>query len=290
MLQDHEISTLALEVSQFIQVFAPVIRESTPHLYLSAMPQTPSSSPLRQLWLHHLQNDLSVTLAHPPSWPAEILTLQGHTSAVTSVAYSPDGSHIVSGSRDKTIRVWNPTTGQCTAGPFQGHTATVTSVAYSPDGSHIVSGSWDNTIRVWNPTTGQCMAGPFQGHTETVSSVAYSPDGSHIVSGSRDNTIRVWNPTTGQCMAGPFLGHNAHFITVLTPSVEGPASFMAQKMYQQADGWIELSNGACFCWVPPWGRNGFCLPIHSLVISEHEPYQLDCMNFMYGDSWISCWK
>jgi WD40 repeat protein len=96
------------------------------------MPQTPSSSPLRQLWLKHLQNHLSVTLGHPLSWPAEVLTLQGHTSGVTSVAYSPDGSHIVSGSEDNTIRVWNPTTGQCIAGPFQGHTNWVTSVAYSP--------------------------------------------------------------------------------------------------------------------------------------------------------------
>jgi WD40 repeat protein len=184
------------------------MRESTPHLYLSAMPQTPSSSPLRQLWVNHLQNHLSVTLGHPLSWPAEVLTLQGHTS-VTSVAYSPDGSHIVSGSEDNTIRVWNPTTGQCIAGPFQGHTSWVSSVAYSPDGSHIVSGSWDNTIRVWNPTTGQCIAGPFQGHTHWVTSVAYSPDGSHIVSGSWDNTIRVWNPTTGQCIAGPFQGHTS---------------------------------------------------------------------------------
>ena len=119
--QGHEISNLASEASQFIQVFAPVMRESTPHLYLSAMPQTPSSSLLRQLWLLHLQNHLSVTLGHPLSWPAEILTLQGHTDSVTCVAYSPDGSHIASGSEDMTIRVWNPTTGQCTAGPFQGH-------------------------------------------------------------------------------------------------------------------------------------------------------------------------
>ena len=86
------------------------------------MPQTPSNSPIRQLWINHLQNHLSVTLGHPLSWPAEILTLQGHRGYVTSVAYSPDGSHIVSGSWDKTIRVWSVTTGQSVAGPFQGHT------------------------------------------------------------------------------------------------------------------------------------------------------------------------
>ena len=72
-----------------------------------------------------------------------------NTNRVDSVVYSPDGSHIVSGSGDKTIRVWNAVTGQCVAGPFQGTTDYVSSVAYSPDGSHIVSSSWDKTIRVW---------------------------------------------------------------------------------------------------------------------------------------------
>jgi len=75
--------------------------------------------------------------------------LHGHTDPVTSVAYSPDGTHIVSGSWDNTIRVWNATTGQCVAGPFQEHTSSVPSVAYSPDGTHIVSGSDPCSIRVW---------------------------------------------------------------------------------------------------------------------------------------------
>ena len=109
---------------------------------------------------------------------------------VTSVAYSPDGSHIVSASQDKTIRVWGAATVQCVIGPFQGHTGIIASVSYSPDGSHIVSASQDKTIRVWNAATGQCVAGPFQGHTDFVTSVAYSPDGSHIVSGSWNKTIR----------------------------------------------------------------------------------------------------
>ena len=188
-------------------MFAPVLRESTPHLYLSAMFQTPTNSPLCKLWIDHLQKHVSAISGHPAHWPAEIHTLYGHTDCIISVTYSPDGRDIVSGSQDNTIRVWNATTAQCVAGPFQVYTTHVICVAYSSDWRHIASGSQDNIIRVWNATTGQCVAGPFQGHTDWVTSVAYSSSGIHIVSGSWDNTIRVWNATTGQCVIGPFQGH-----------------------------------------------------------------------------------
>jgi WD40 repeat protein len=80
--------------------------------------------------------------------------LTGHTHWVTSVAFSPDGSRIVSGSDDKTIRLWDATTGEQIGDPLVGHTDWVRSVAFSPDGSRIVSGSDDKTIRLWNATTG----------------------------------------------------------------------------------------------------------------------------------------
>jgi WD40 repeat protein len=75
--------------------------------------------------------------------------LTGHTHWVRSVAFSPDGSRIVSGSADETIRIWNATTGKQIGKPLEGHTELVNSVAFSPDGSRIVSGSSDETIRIW---------------------------------------------------------------------------------------------------------------------------------------------
>jgi len=131
----------------------------------------------------------------------------GHTNMVLSVAFSPEGQRIVSGSSDRTIRVWSTTMGETVAGPFTGHTGTVRSVAFSPDGHRIISGSEDRTIRVWNATTEEIVAGPFTGHTDSVSSVAFLPYGERIVSGSEDGTIRVWNATTGETVAGPFTGH-----------------------------------------------------------------------------------
>ena len=78
----------------------------------------------------------------------------GHSDSVNSVAFSPDGQHIVSGSQDQTICVWDAMTGETVAGPFRGHLSRVTSVAFSPDGQHIVSGSADQTICVWDAMTG----------------------------------------------------------------------------------------------------------------------------------------
>jgi len=68
---------------------------------------------------------------------------------VSSVAYSPDGRHIISGSDDKMIRIWDAETGAAVGKPLEGHTKSVSSVAYSPDGQHIVSGSLDQTTHVW---------------------------------------------------------------------------------------------------------------------------------------------
>ena len=75
--------------------------------------------------------------------------LKGHTDWVTSVAFSPDGKHIVSGSWDKSVQVWDALTGGKLK-ELKGHTNLVTLVAFSPDGNHIISGSYNNLAQVWD--------------------------------------------------------------------------------------------------------------------------------------------
>ncbi|CAE6431748.1 unnamed protein product [Rhizoctonia solani] len=133
--------------------------------------------------------------------------LEGHTDWVYSVAFSPEGTRVVSGSKDCTVRIWNAHTGTLIGEPLVGHSDAVFSIAFSPDGTRIVSGSRDKTIRMWDAYTGKTVLGPLQGHLDWVSAVSVSPDGTRIVSGSRDLTIRVWDAQTGYTLAGPFQGH-----------------------------------------------------------------------------------
>ena len=79
-------------------------------------------------------------------------TLKGHSYGVLSVAYSPDGTKIISGSGDETVKIWDANTGKCLK-TLEGHSNTVQSLAYSPDGTKIISGSLDDTIKIWDANT-----------------------------------------------------------------------------------------------------------------------------------------
>ena len=144
-------------------------------------------------------------------------TLKGHTDRVRSVAYSPDGSQIASGSVDSAIRIWDAETGGHIR-TLEGHTGTVWAAAYSPDGSQIASGGADKTIRIWNAKTGEHVR-TLTGHQNDVRSAAYSPDGSQIASGSQDNTIRIWNAETGEHIR-TLTGHS-HWIISAAYSPDG---------------------------------------------------------------------
>ncbi|EMD32007.1 hypothetical protein CERSUDRAFT_99715 [Gelatoporia subvermispora B] len=137
----------------------------------------------------------------------DIFTLSGHTGGILSIAVSRDGTRIASGGVDKTVRIWDVSTGTAVGSPLDGHSDVVRSVAFSPDGTHVVSGLDDHAIRVWNLKTGTTVVGPIKGHTRGVRSVTYSPDGTRIVSGSDDGTIRIWDAKTGAAVGEPLRGH-----------------------------------------------------------------------------------
>lgn len=125
-----------------------------------------------------------------------IRILEGHTGQVTSVAISSDGKIAVSGSRDKTVRVWDLQTGQ-TRNVLKGHFNDVESVAFTPDGMTIIFGSVDSTLRIWNLLTNEIRT-IFIGQLINVRSVAISPDCQTVLLGCTDGIVRICNILTGE--------------------------------------------------------------------------------------------
>ncbi|CAD8128937.1 unnamed protein product [Paramecium sonneborni] len=122
--------------------------------------------------------------------------LNGHTSSVNSVYFSPDGTTLVSGSDDNSINLWDFKTRKQKA-KLNGHFDSVNSVCLSPDGTTLASGSRDKSIYLWDVKTRKKKA-KLNGHTGSVNSVCLSPDGTTLASGSVDKSIRLWDIKTGQ--------------------------------------------------------------------------------------------
>jgi hypothetical protein len=123
---------------------------------------------------------------------------------VYSVAFSPDGRHVLTTSVEKAM-LWDASNGDQVR-TFKQDIWMVSSVAFSPDGRYVLTGTVDDkTARLWDASTGQQIRS-FAGHTDAVYSVAFSPDGRSVLTGSVDNTARLWDAATGQ-QTRSFVGH-----------------------------------------------------------------------------------
>jgi len=131
------------------------------------------------------------------NWSAEEGgTLKGHTEIVRSIAFSPDGTTLASGSDDNTIKLWSLQTGVVRQ-TLTGHGGEVNSIAFSPDGKMLASGSDDRTIKLWDPHMGN-LDGTLKNHSDSVRMVAFSPDGKLLLSKERENgPIKLWDTQTG---------------------------------------------------------------------------------------------
>ncbi|MEH1959058.1 MAG: hypothetical protein V7L05_04040 [Nostoc sp.] len=169
----------------------------------------------------------------------QIHTLQGHSSWVKSVAFSPDGKTLASGNDDKTIKLWDVKTG-AQIRTLQAHSGLVRSVAFSPDGKILASGSSDNTIKLWDVTTG-AQIHTIQAHSDSLRSVAFSPDGKTLASGSSDNTIKLWDVKTG----AQIRTLQAHSEWVWSVAFSPDGKTLASGSY---DNTIKLWDASGYCW------------------------------------------
>ncbi len=131
--------------------------------------------------------------------------LIGHSAAITSTCFSPDGKFVLSSSFDNTIKLWDASNGICLK-TFNGHTDRVYKAVFCSDLSKIASCSKDNSIKIWDVKSSNNI-NTLLGHEDAVYSVAFSPDGKHVLSSSEDKTIRIWDVETGECL-NTLKGHN----------------------------------------------------------------------------------
>ncbi len=179
----------------------------------------------------------STTIPTPTPRPygSFISSYRGHTKRVTTIAWSPNGANIASGSLDKTVQVW-PTNSTNHRLPFvyHGHEAGVRAVDWSPNSQRVVSGAEDKTVQLWDAFNGEHRI-LCQGHTDAVTAVAWSPDGNYIASASMDGTIRLWDATTGNPRY-VYRGHTDSVNTVCwSPDSQRLASGSSDKTVQIVD-------------------------------------------------------
>jgi WD40 repeat protein len=130
-----------------------------------------------------------------PSWILEH-TLVGHTDWVRTLTFTPDNKYIVSGSFDRTLRIWQVSTAKAVS-TLDKHSKGVFALTITPDNQILASGSWDEAIVLWNATDGSFLR-ELVGHKSSVRALAASQDSQYLLSGSFDRSIRCWRLSDGE--------------------------------------------------------------------------------------------
>lgn len=124
------------------------------------------------------------------------LPLHGHSDRVDVAIFDPSGQHVLTGSTDRTARIWDARTGKLLL-TLSGHRAMLTSVSYSPDGTRALTTSVDHTARLWDARSGTLLY-ELLGHSDVIEAGGFSPDGTRAITAGHDHIARVWDVHAGR--------------------------------------------------------------------------------------------
>jgi WD40 repeat protein/class 3 adenylate cyclase len=222
-----------------------------------------------------------------------LVSLQGHTGPVDSIAWSPDGKTLASGSTEGTVKLWEVATGKLLTS-LQAHTDSVWSLAWSPDGKTLASASRDQTVKLWNAAAGKLLTS-LQGHTGPVCSIAWSPDGRTLASGSYDHTVKLWDVAT----AKPVRSLQAHTSGVYSVTWNPDGRTLASGSDDRTVGLWDAAKGSLLStlrghtstvWSVAWSPDGktlaSCSIDHTVKLWEGpKPPEIDLAEYLRS-RWI----
>ncbi|KAL2890623.1 Vegetative incompatibility protein HET-E-1 [Ceratocystis lukuohia] len=230
---------LVHDAHRFFLFCAGVIEIAPLQVYISALIFSPTNSLIRQMFSHEEPDCIELKPKVESNWDACLRTLEGHKNIVSSVVFSNDGQRLASGSRGKTVKIWDATSGACLQ-TLEGHTRSVTSVVFSNDGQRLASGSEDSTVKIWDATSGACVQ-TLEGHGDYVASVAFSNDGQRLASGSNDCTVKIWDATSGACVQ-TLEGHGDYVASVV---FSNDGQRLASGSWDKTVKIWDATSGAC---------------------------------------------
>ncbi|KAH5722255.1 hypothetical protein HBI17_253400 [Parastagonospora nodorum] len=162
------LAQLVQDARRFIMYHKGAIEGYPLQTYASALLFSPTGSLIRQLFQHEEPEAISIRPALSDGWSACLQTLEGHSDEVWSVAFSHDSTRLASASYDRTVKIWDASSGACLQ-TLEGHSNEVMSVAFSHDSTRLASASGDRTVKIWDASSGACLQ-TLEGHSNSVSS------------------------------------------------------------------------------------------------------------------------
>ncbi|PKK54018.1 hypothetical protein CI102_1212 [Trichoderma harzianum] len=252
---------LAHDANRFILYFRSIIERYPLQAYSSALIFNPSQCSIRHHFEHKQPSWITVTPLIESQWSALLQILEGHTSSINAVSFSPDCQRLASASDDFTVLLWDANTGALLKS-LTAHTSKVLSVAFSLNGERLASGSHDGRVCLWDVDTG-AMVWNVKKHDNPVLSVVFSSDHRHVTSASLGGLIWSWDVRTGVLLSA-FVETTNVTVIAFAPNGKRVATVLEEGERIRVNLWDvrngvllrTLKGGNCRVWSTTFSPDG----------------------------------